>query len=110
MSPDGRLVGSLGEAVAAEQLRLTLMPPSNRGYDAFGPDGELVEIKTTTRTSISISNEGTLAERLVVIRLDNTGTGHIVYDGPAAAALAVAGTPQKNGQRRISLSRLLTMP
>jgi hypothetical protein len=106
VSPDGHLVGSLGEIFAAEALNLRLMPPSNHGFDALGSDGERVEIKTTTRTSISISNEPSLAERIVVVVLDRDGTGRIIFDGPMAAVEAVAGAPQRNGQRRVSLSRL----
>lgn len=106
VSPDGHLVGSLGEIFAAEELNLRLMPPSNHGFDAHGPGGETVEIKTTTRTSISISNEPSLAERIVVVVLDGYGAGRIVFDGPMATVQTVAGAPQKNGQRRVSISRL----
>jgi len=106
ISPDGHLVGSLGEVIAAERLGLTLMPPSNHGFDAHGPNGERVEIKTTTRNSISISNEGTLAERIVIIQLLDDGAAHIAFDGPADHVLDAAGRPQKNGQRRVSLARL----
>ncbi len=108
VSPDGHLVGSLGEIFAAETLQLTLMPPSNFGFDALDRDGQRVEIKTTTRTSIAISNEIPVAQRLVVVVLSPEGSGQIAYDGPMSTALSVAGAPQKNGQRRISLSRLFS--
>ena len=58
-SPDGHLVGSLGEVLAAELLDLTLMPPSNDGYDAIDVDGRKVEIKATTRRTVSLSASGT---------------------------------------------------
>lgn len=106
ISPDGHLVGSLGEVIAADRLGLTLMPPSNYGFDAHGPNGERVEVKTTTRNSISISNEGTLAERIVIIQLLDDGSARIAFDGPADHVLDAAGRPQKNGQRRVSLARL----
>jgi len=54
-SPDGHLVGSFGEVVAADLLNLTLMPPSNDGYDATDKQGRRVEIKaqlTQVRDSI----------------------------------------------------------
>ncbi len=105
-SPDGHLVGSLGEVLAAELLSLTLMPPSNDGYDAIDGEGRKVEIKTTTRRSVSLSASGTRAERLVVIVLDGDGNPSIVYDGECDVAWDAAGKPQKNGQRVISLSRL----
>lgn len=105
-SPDGHLVGSLGEVLAADLLNLTLMPPSNEGYDAVDSDGRKVEIKTTTRRSISLSASGTCAERLVVVVLDRDGNPSIVYDDGCDVAWDAAGKPQKNGQRSISLSRL----
>ena len=105
-SPDGHLVGSFGEVVAAELLNLTLMPPSNDGYDAIDDQGRRVEIKATTRTSIGLSASGTRAERLVVVVVDGDGETEVAYDGPTAPAWDVAGKPQKNGQRRISVSTL----
>ena len=105
-SPDGHLVGSFGEVVAAELLNLTLMPPSNDGYDAIDDQGRRVEIKATTRTSISLSASGTRAERLVVVVVDGDGETEVAYDGPTAPAWDAAGKPQKNGQRRISVSTL----
>ena len=105
-SPDGHLVGSFGEVVAAELLNLTLMPPSNDGYDAIDDQGRRVEIKATTRTSIGLSASGTRAERLVVVFVDGDGETEVAYDGPTAPAWDAAGKPQKNGQRRISVSTL----
>lgn len=106
VSPDGHLVGSLGEIFAAEKLGLKLMPPSNHGFDALGPLGEKVEIKTTTRSTISLSTDASLAERLVVVTLSANGEGQISYDGPMDRVIAAAGKPQKNGQRRVSISCL----
>ena len=105
-SPDGHLVGSFGEVVAAELLNLTLMPPSNDGYDAIDDQGRRVEIKATTRTSIGLSASGTRAERLVVVVVDGDGETEVAYDGPTAPAWDAAGKAQKNGQRRISVSTL----
>ena len=105
-SPDGHLVGSFGEVTAADLLNLTLMPPSNDGYDAIDEQGRRVEIKATTRASICLSAYGTKAERLVVVVIDGDGGTEIAYNGPAAPVWDAAGKPQKNGQRRISVSTL----
>ena len=105
-NPDGHLVGSFGEVVVAESLNLTLMPPSNDGYDAIDDQGRRVEIKATTRTSIGLSASGTRAERLVVVVVDGDGETEVAYDGPTAPAWDAARKPQKNGQRRISVSTL----
>jgi hypothetical protein len=107
VTPDGHLVGSLGEIYAASSLNLNLENASNTGFDATDSHGQRVEIKTTTRASISLSAEGTLAQRLVVVKLNSEdGQASIVYDGPANKAWDQAGKPQKNGQRRISLAKL----
>jgi hypothetical protein len=107
VSPDGHLVGSLGEIYAARALGLRLETASNAGFDAVDGQGHRVEIKTTTRSSISLSASGTLAERLIVVQLNaETGAAQIVYDGDAAVAWDIAGKPQKNGQRSLSLSKL----
>jgi hypothetical protein len=108
VSPDGHLVGSLGEIHAASQLGLTLQPASNAGYDAIDAQGRKVEIKTTTRASISLSAAGTHAERLIVVQLEPlTGTARIAYDGAAAHAWALAGKPGRNGQRTLAITTLL---
>ena len=105
-SPDGHLVGSLGEVFAAEQLGLTLMTPSNHGYDAIDSNGLKVEIKATTRNAIALSAAGTLAERLVVVQFDSSGLGRIPFVGPASHAWSLAGPIQKNGQRKLAISTL----
>jgi hypothetical protein len=81
-------------------------PPSNDGYDAIDKQGRRVEIKATTRASIGLSTSGTMAERLVVVVIDGDGGTEITYDGPTAPVWDAAGKPQKNGQRRISVSAL----
>ena len=106
ISPDGHLVGSLGEIFAAVELGLSLATPSNKGYDAVDAQGNKVEIKTTTGRSISLSAVGTEATRLVVVVLDQTGEASIAFDGPAQAVWQMAGPAQKNGQRRVSLSKI----
>lgn len=107
MTPDGHLIGSLGEIYAASVLNLTLETQSNPGFDATSSDEQRVEIKTTTRSSISLSAEGTWAERLVVVKLNpDNGEAVIVFDGPAQTAWRLAGPAQKNGQRQLNLTRL----
>jgi len=105
-SPDGHLVGSLGEVFAASELNLRLMAPSNKGFDAVDSAGIKVEIKATTRSSIALSASGTEAKRLVVIKFNELGKGTVVYDGASGPAWDAAGPPQKNGARQISLSAL----
>ena len=106
-TPDGHLVGSIGEVVAAEALGLTLHPASHPGHDAFDADGD-VQIKMTGRTGKSVALYATCA-RLVVLKVVSPHEAELVYDGPGEPAWAAAGAMGKNGQRVVSLSRLRTI-
>ena len=102
-TPDGHLVGSIGEVIAAEHFGLTLLPSSHPGHDATDADGRLVQIKLTAGNSISLFAD---CDRLIVLRVVSPEQAEIVYDGPGAPVWAAAGKMQKNGQRKIALSKL----
>lgn len=101
-TPDGHMVGSIGEVIAAEAFGLELYPPSRAIHDAFDGRGD-VQIKITGGTSVSMY---ACCERLLVLRIVSPEEAEVVYDGPGAPAWLDAGPIQKNGQRRISLARL----
>ena len=101
-TPDGQMVGSIGEVVAAEVLGLTLYPMSRAGHDAYDANGD-VQIKMTAGTSVAMYAE---CVRLVVLRVVSPEEAEIVYDGPGAPVWARAGKIQKNGQRVVSLTTL----
>ncbi len=103
-TPDGHLVGSIGEVIAAEALGLTLHPASYPGHDAFDAAGD-VQIKMTGRTGTGVSLYATCV-RLVVLKVVSPHEAEIVYDGPGEPAWQAASSPGKNGQRVVRLSRL----
>ena len=105
-TPDGHLVGSIGEVIAEKALGLTLYSMSEPGHDAFDVEGRLVQIKMTAGRSIAMYSE---CDRLVVLRVVSPSEAEIVYDGDGAPAWAAAGRVGKNGQRVISLSKLKTL-
>jgi hypothetical protein len=105
-TPDGHLVGSLGEAYAAHLFDLTLMRPSTAGFDARSVDGRSIEIKATQRRSIAISASGDIPDHLIVLSISSEGVPTVEYNGRAESVWAQAGRPQKNGQRQISLTKL----
>ena len=105
-TPDGHLVGSIGEVVAAEALGLMLYPPSHRCHDAFDENGD-VQIKMTAGKSVGMYS---CCNRLVVLKVVSTDEAEIVYDGPGNIAWENAGKVAKNGQRSISLARLKKLP
>lgn len=102
-TPDGHLVGSIGEVIAAEALGLTLYPASKPSHDAYDANGRDVQIKLTGGRSIALYSS---CDRLVVLRITSPETAEIVYDGDGKPAWDAASVTGKNGQRAISLNKL----
>ena len=103
-TPDGHLVGSIGEVVAAEALTLTLHPASYPGHDAFDGNGD-VQIKMVGPTGRSVAFYDK-CQRLVVLKIVSSAEAEIIYDGPGEPVWNAAGKPGKNGQRTVSLKRI----
>lgn len=102
-TPDGHLVGSIGEVVAAYAFNLTLLPASNETHDAESRDGRQVQIKLTGgNRSVSLYNE---PQHLLVLQLKNDGFA-TVYNGRGSVAWQSCRAEAKNGQRSIALSKL----
>lgn len=110
-TPDGHLVGSIGEVLAAFHYNLELLPASAEKHDAVTKEQSMVQIKATQINSIGISSE---PNHLLVLKIHKDGSNTEIYNGPGNFPWQAAGPMQKNGQRRISLSRLthlmLTVP
>lgn len=102
-TPDGHMVGSLGEVVAAERYGLKLFEASYPIHDAKTSDGTLVQIKTTQGKTVGLRE---CPEQLIVLHLDHDGCFKEVYNGPGELAWNAAGKLQSNGQRFISLNKL----
>ena len=102
-TPDGHLVGSIGEVLAAYHYELELFPASVEAHDARAKDGRLVQIKATQRATIGLRSQ---PEHLLVLRILPNGESEEVYNGPGELAWENAGKKQKNGQRFVSLSTL----
>ena len=103
-TPDGHLVGSIGDVIAAQMFGLGLLPGSSPDHDATAPDGRKVQIKLTQGTrGVALRAE---PEHLLALRLAPDRSIHIVYNGNGSSPWFNAGRMQKNGQRQISLARL----
>jgi hypothetical protein len=102
-TPDGHLVGSLGEVLAAHHYGLDLLPCSAKLHDAVAGDGRLVQIKATQGQRIGLRGE---PEHLIVLQITPEGSARELYNGPGAPVWGAAGAMQDNGQRPISASRL----
>lgn len=101
-TPDGHLVGSIGEVIAAEAFKLTLYPMSHAGHDAWDMNGP-VQVKMTAGTSIAMYDR---CVRLIVLKVISPEKAELIYDGPGETVWAKAGKVQKNRQRTISLFKL----
>lgn len=102
-TPDGHLVGSIGEVLAAHFYGLTLLPASTKGHDAQTQDGRLVQVKATHGDAVGLRGN---CDFLLVLKLDQIGGCTEVYNGPGDAAWNAAGKMQRNGQKSIRLSGL----
>ena len=107
-TPDGHLVGSLGEALVADRYDVTLMPPSNKGYDALDSRGRKVEIKATQRSRVAFRS---CPESVIVIKIDRTGSFEEVYNGPGGLVWKnfEGKKPPSNGQFQIGLNKLRSL-
>ena len=103
-TPDGHLVGSIGEVVAARMFGLELLPASAPDHDAITGDGRKVQIKFTQGTrSVALR---AVPDHLLVLRLARDRSLEVVYNGNGKSPWSQSGKMQKNGQRQISLSQL----
>ena len=102
-TPDGHLVGSIGEVIAAYDYELQLLPASNPTHDAHSKDKRSIQIKATQGKSIALSSN---PDVLLELKLMPDGTAIEIYNGPGDLAWRNAGKKQKNGQRPIGIGRL----
>lgn len=102
-TPDGHMVGSIDEVLAAETYGIELFTASAPVHDEKAPDGRLVQIKATQVDAVGISE---CPDCLIVLKILHDGSFEEVYNGPGAPAWDVAGKLQKTSQRHVSLSKL----
>jgi len=102
-TPDGHLVGSIGEVLAAYHYDLDLFTASTAAHDARCPAGRDVQVKATQGKAVGLRCE---PQHLLVLKLERDGSFSEVFNGPGSVAWTEAGRMQKNGQRPISVSKL----
>lgn len=102
-TPDGHLIGSIGEVIAASRYKLKLLPPSTKLHDAKSSNGKQVQIKATQGSGIGLSGE---PDYLIVLSINKRGEAEEVFNGPGEMVWKACGKIQKNGQCRVSLKKL----
>jgi len=104
-TPDGHMVGSIGECIVADAYGLELKTASNKGFDAVTKDGQEVEIKATQSKSVAFRSE---PEHTVIIKILPNGSFEEVYNGPGNLVWQQFSGKKlpSNGQYQISLTKL----
>lgn len=104
-TPDGHMVGSLGECLVADAYGLELQTASNKGYDAFSRTGLEVEIKATQSNTIAFRSK---PRHAILIKILPDGTFEEIFNGPGLLIWEqFEGKPlPSNGQFQISVNKL----
>jgi hypothetical protein len=104
-TPDGHLVGSLGEVLAAHTYGLDLYPNSHPDHDAVSKDGREVQIKATQgNKGVALRSK---PQHLIVLRIYQDGQSEEIFNGPGDCVWDVCSSRlQKNGQHPVALSTL----
>jgi hypothetical protein len=104
-TPDGHMIGSLGECLVANTYGLELKTASNKGFDAVTESGLEVEIKATQANSVAFRSQ---PQHTIIIKLMPDGTFDEIYNGPGAQVWEQFKNKQlpSNGQFQISLNKL----
>lgn len=105
-TPDGHMLGSIGEVYAAEQYGLQLYEASHPIHDGVSADGQEVQIKLTQTDRISLYE---CPDYLIVLKIDRDGKISEIYNGPGKEPWEMAGAIRKNGQRTISIKKLMSI-
>jgi len=104
-TPDGHMVGSLGECLVADAYNLELKTASNKGYDAVTETGLEVEIKATQSNSVAFRSQ---PQQTIIIKILRDGTFEEIYNGPGAPVWEQFKGKRlpSNGQFQVSLNKL----
>ena len=104
-TPDGHMVGSIGECLVADAYGLKLEKASNKGFDAISSNGTEVEIKATQSKSVAFRSE---PEHAIIIKILPNGTFEEAYNGPGNIIWEQFSGKRlpSNGQYQISLNKL----
>jgi len=82
---DGRLVGDLGEVLAASAYEITLDEGMLKHHDATTADGRRVQIKATMHDSLTFPGDH-IPDYYLGIKIHADGTFDEVFNGPGAIA------------------------
>ncbi len=84
-TPDGILVGTLGEVLAEEKYDLELLPPKTKAFDATDCRGRKVQIRCNQRNTAPLKR-GATKGMFLALKLRPDGTIEQIFNGPASVA------------------------
>ena len=84
-TPDGVLVGTLGEVLAEEKYDLELLPPKTKDFDAVDCEGRKVQIRCNQQNTTPIKR-GATKGMFLALKLLPDGTIEQIFKGPASGA------------------------
>ncbi|GEM_PF-232149 len=109
-TPDGHMVGSIGEAAAQAHYAVILEKASAEAIDGW-VGSKSVQIKATTGREVSFMVEGReklRPDHLLVFHISESGEIGEIYNGSYGLVLEqLPKNSQRNGQRQISISKLM---
>ena len=104
--PDGHIVESFCEVLAAQYFDLELLPASSKIHNARTRDNTvLVQIKSAQGESVVLRSDQ-VPQHLVVMKLSEAGEPEVIYNGPGALAYSTGAKQPSNGQRAVRLNTL----
>lgn len=105
-TPDGHVVESFCEALAAQSFDLELLPASSKIHNARTRDkAMLVQIKSVQGETVALRSDQ-VPQHLLVMKLSAEGVAEVIYNGPGVMAYATQGKQPSDGPRTIRLSTL----
>ena len=104
-TPDGHMVGSLGEVLGAYAFDLVLLPASTKTHDAQTKDDPPVPVQikmTQGSRGVAVYCDPV---HLIVLQL-RADVVSLIYNGEGSLAMSRCGSKGNNGQRVVSLAAL----
>ena len=96
---DGRLVGDIGEIVAAAEFDIKLDETSRSRHDGEASDGRNVQIKATFKESLTFRS---IPDYYLGLKLNWDGTYDVIFNGPGYVIADHYGHRQGIGEQLLS--------
>jgi hypothetical protein len=107
-TPDGHLIGSIGEVIAQKEFRFELLKMSAPVHDAKCKVRGFVQIKTTAGDGVQIKKG---CNHLLVLKIhpptsNKEGYAEVIYDGKGDPVWKIAGKANKSEEKWVSIKAL----